>query len=305
MGLFTLAIVCLVVAVISGLVLLAGRGTKPVSKPGAKGPSPRFAARLGLYLGTALTLLCGIGSMYNQLDANTIGIVTALGRPVGTVGSGAHLLAPWDQVETFSTRIQVSSRLASADEGDKASKDCVQVKLKGGADACSDLTVRYRIDAKDAQDLWARYGSFDVVRDRLVRSATDNAARIIWGSYEPQDAISGELLPKVSADMKTELARQLANSGIQLDSVAVGELHLADDVQKRINGILQAQTDTQIAQQNKARNQAEADANRILTGSLTPEILTQQCLEAAKEIHPQVFNCFPGGATTPVIVGNK
>lgn len=124
-------------------------------------------------------VVAGFFSSFTTVDANTVGIVTAYGQPVGTVDSGPHMLAPWDSVDPFTTRVQVTDRKAGP-EGDTPTADCVQVNLKSGAQACADMTIRYVINSSDAVDLWKRYGDFDTVRDKLLRSATDNAAKIVY-----------------------------------------------------------------------------------------------------------------------------
>jgi regulator of protease activity HflC (stomatin/prohibitin superfamily) len=236
------------------------------------------------------------------VSANSVGIETKFGRPVGTaLQSGLHFLAPWASVEEFSTRVQVTDRQQSA-QGDTTTPDCVQVNLKGGASACADVAIRYVINPSDAIDLWRRYGGFDTVRDRLLRTATDNAAKLVYGQFDPQSAISGDVLPQLTAGLTKALTDQLASSGLTLVAIAPGQLHLAPDVQQRINDVLNAETQTQIAQQNLARNKAQAAANQALSGSLSEPVLVQQCIEAAKDIRPAVFNCFPGsGAATPLV----
>lgn len=97
--------------------------------------------------------------------------------------------------------------------------------------------------------------------------------------------------------MTNELTNQLKGSGLTLVAVAPGQLHLDSTVQARINDILNAQTGTTVAQQNLTRNQAQAAANNALNGSLSEQILIQQCIQAAEVIKPAYFNCFPGSGT--------
>lgn len=290
-----------VIAVILAIIALSLIGLSfTIPRISLAGPSRRKALGAGVGV-LLLSLGLYTAESFTTTTSNTVGIVTAFGNPVGTVNPGAHWLAPWDTVETFSTRIQVTDRQAGP-QGDVPGADCVQVNLKGGANACADMTVRYVINPQDAVALWRRYGDFATVRDKLLRSATDNAGKIVYGQYDPQNAISGEAIPQITTAMTKELSNQLANSGLTLVAVAPGQLHLAPDVQARINNLLNAQTETQIAQQNLAKNQAQAAANQALTGSLSEQILIQQCIEAAKEIKPAVFSCFPGGSgSTPLV----
>ncbi len=300
MFLFIIAIITALVAIGGAFLCRAGtRGTK-VATTRIETQDANFVRRIGLgavVVGALITLIAGFFSSFTTVAANSVGIVTAFGHPVGTVANGAHFLAPWDSVDTYSTRIQVTRRLAGP-QGDTPDADCVQVNLKGGAAACADMTIRYVINPADAVALWQRYGSFDTVRDSFLRSATDNAAKIVYGQYAPQDAISGDALPAITTAMTGELAHQLDGSGLTLVAVAPGQLHLDPTVQARINDILNAQTGTTVAQQNLAKNQAEAAANNALTGSLSQQILIQQCIAAAQVIKPAYFNCFPSGTST-------
>lgn len=285
---------------------IGARKFKPADQCG-RDDIPRSAPiAIGTVLAAGAAVIAFFSS-FTTVDANSVGIVTAFGKPVDTVQSDAHMLAPWDSVESFTTRIQVTQRFADPAKGDQPGQDCVQVNLKGGASACADVTIRYVINPQDAVDLWRRYGSFDAVRDQFLRSATDNAAKIVYGQYAPQDAISGEALPAITTAMSHELTNQLANSGLTLVAVAPGQLFLAPDVQARINDILNAQTQTTVAQQNLAKNQAQAQANQALTNSLSEPILVQACIEAAKEIKPAYFNCLPGGSgsNTLLNIGGK
>lgn len=299
-----------IVAIVAALIVAAGalmwRRTATLAKS-ATGMRledlvlVRRGAQIAVAAGAILALVAGFFSTFTTVAANSVGIVTAFGHPVGTVTSGAHLLAPWDSVDTYSTRIQVTQRLAGP-QGDTPDADCVQVNLKGGAAACADMTIRYVINPSDAVALWQRYGSFDTVRDSFLRSATDNAAKIVYGQYAPQDAISGDALPAITTAMTGELTHQLDGSGLTLVAVAPGQLHLDPSVQSRINDILNAQTGTTVAQENLAKNQAEAQANNALTGSLSEQILIQQCIQAAQTIKPDYFNCFPSsGTATPLL----
>lgn len=260
--------------------------------------------------GIALLIVAVIFGLnfFTAIPANTVGIVTAFGKPVGTVNSGLQFLDPWESVDQFSTRVQLTERLQAAGQGDEAGNDCVEVNLNGGASACADMTIRYIINPGDAVALWQQYGDFDSVRNSLLRSATNNAAKLVYGKFKPQDAISGAALPQITTDMTNELKSQLSKSGLTLIAVAPGQLHLSDSVQNQINEILNAQTNATVAQQNLAVSQAQASANQALTNSLSPQILAEDCFKAAEQIKPTVFNCdFSGNSSTstPVIVNGK
>lgn len=285
--------VIFVIAVIVGIVLSI-RWRDTGNNP------PRAAFVSGTVVAFVITgILFGV-NFFTSVQANNVGIVTSFGKPVGTANAGLHFLMPWESVDSFSTRVQIT-------EFTSAGNNCLEVNLKGGAQACADITVRYVINPEDAVALWQRYGGFDTVKNSLLTSATNNAAKIIYGQYAPQDAVSGDALPAITKGMTGELKNQLADSGLTLVAVAPGQLHLSANNQDNFDEILKAQTNAQVAQQNLKVSQAQAQANEALTGSLSPQILCEDYLKAIEQIKPTVVDggpCSTGGTSsgTPVIV---
>lgn len=264
----------------------------------------REIRRGGTGLAVVVFIVAGIVAFFSSfttVDANTVGIETQFGQFTNTLEPGGHFLAPWATVTQIDTKVQSTDRKAGPD-GDVPGADCVQVNLKGGAQACADLTVRYSVSHDDAQGLWSQYGSFDDARNKLLRSATDQAAKVVYGEFTPQEAVSGDASASIASKLTDSLRGQLSKSGLNLQAVAPGQLHLSKESQTRFDDLLNAQTATLVAQQNLAKNQAEAAANAALSGSLSEPILVQQCIDAAKVIKPAVFNCFPGTSSPAPLV---
>lgn len=271
-------------------------------KPRSSNDAPKWTI---VVLGSGF-LVVGLGmlfgDMFTTVPANSVGIVTAFGASHGTADAGPHLLAPWDSVTTYSTRVQVTSRLADPAKGDVAGADCVQTNLDGGASACVDVTVRYVVNKADAVTLWRNYGSFDTVRDVFLRTAVNNAVKIVYGQFTPQQVVNGAPLPQIAADLTKELSSQLGHSGLTLLTVSPGQVWLSAASQQRFDDVLNAQTDVQVAQQQLAKNLALAKANAALTQSLSTPVLVAQCIAAEQVVKAPVFNCFPGGSSaTPLV----
>ena len=130
MFLFVLAIIAALIAVAGWFVARATK--RRLAQPNVSSYEQenlrigQLVGRAALAVGVVAAVLCGFFSSFTTVPANNVGIVTAFGRPTGTVSSGAHMLAPWDSVDTYSTQIQVTQRLAGP-QGDTPSADCVQV----------------------------------------------------------------------------------------------------------------------------------------------------------------------------------
>lgn len=246
---------------------------------------------------TAGLAVLGIGlSSLAVVPANEVGIATRFGAWSGTMNSGLNVVAPWTTVDTFPTRNQKSIR-DRADGNDA----CIPVKLAGGAGACVDATVLYTIDDSAAEKLWRGWGSFEKLNMDLINRSTDDAAGYVYGGYTAEAASSGENRQKITEGITTRLRDVLHAAGVRLESVTLGDIHLPSDVQARINGILEQDAKVEIAKRREAEAQAQARANAALQQSLTPEALVKLCLDAARDIKPQVFNCM-GGAASPSVI---
>lgn len=288
--------------VLTGLALIAlaiGRGAARAARrvPPAQRVSGDIkalagAARIAVYVFAGLAVLLGLLSSITIVPANQVGIQTSFGAWKGTLDSGPHVVAPWSEVDTFTTRNQKSIR----DEAE-GNADCIRVKLAGGASACVDATVLYTIDERQAETLWKGWGSFTRLNDDLVNRSTDEAAGQVYGTYAAEDAVSGENRQKITDAVTKLLHDKLKPWGVELGSVTLGDIHLPNDVQDRINRVLASAADTKIANQKEQTAAAEARANAALQQSLTPEALVKLCLEVSRDAKPAVINCWPTGGT--------
>lgn len=268
----------------------------------SKRAQPNDARIVGL-IALCLWLAAGLSMLFSSLasvPANEVGIVTNFGRWSGTLDSGIHLVAPWSQVDTFPTRNQKSIR----DAGQEGEAGCVPVKLKGDASACMDLTVLYTIDANNAEVLWRGWGSFSKLNKDLIERATDDAVNEVVSKYPAEELTANRA--NITRETTDALAERLRPQGVRLESITYGNPNLPQEVQNRINSILEADAKVIVAQKEKAEATAKAEAAKARQVGLTPEALIVECLNAAREIKPTVFDCGLG-RTQPssVIVAPK
>lgn len=208
-----------------------------------------------------------IWSSLTIVPANTVGIPVVFGKPKAPIQSGLHVVLPYfTNVEEFSTRVQKSERLL-ANEGDTDKADCVNTKASDGARLCVDVTVRFTINKDRAGDLYRKYGSFDDVRGTLVRRVTEDSLRQVYGKYTPDDAVSGKFVSEIRGAARERLGADLADNGITLDSVSIGDLHLDPETQKRVDAKIQArqEAETAIIVKGKTITEAEGRAEAART----------------------------------------
>jgi regulator of protease activity HflC (stomatin/prohibitin superfamily) len=242
----------------------------------------RYAAIAFAILGG---VLLPVISAITIVPANQVGIVTNFGSWSGTRTSGMSFTAPWSTLDTFPTRNQKSIR----DAGPVGEADCIRVKLKGGASACVDATVLYTIDETHAETLWRGWGSFTKLNIDLIDRSTDDAAGTVYGGYSADEASSGDNRAKITDGIAGELRKRLEPQGVRLESITLGDIHLPPDVQDRINALLTAEANLQVAKLGKEKAAAEGAAAKELQGSLTREALVIECLKTAREVRPQIM----------------
>jgi regulator of protease activity HflC (stomatin/prohibitin superfamily) len=246
--------------------VLADEDSSSYAKDGAR--DAKMASKpIGAGL-LAVALLLTIWSSFVVVPANTVGIPVVFGKPKAPLQSGFHVVTPFfTSVEEFSTRVQKSERLLSPSEGDATEADCVNTKASDGARLCVDVTVRFTINKNKAGDLYRKYGSFDDVRGTLVRRVTEDSLREVYGDYTPDDAVSGKFVGEIKGKVRDQLKTDLAENGITLDSVSVGDLHLDEETQKRVDSKIQARQDAEraIIEKQKTITVAEGEAEAART----------------------------------------
>jgi len=279
-----------VVGLILALVALASAGAAVIDKQ-ARGGAILVAIVLGIISGSTI-----IADSHVSVDANNVGIITEFGKPVGDpVGPGWTWTAPWASVTQIPTMIQTTERLAG-DKGDTPGADCVKVNFKDNASACADITIAVRVSNQNAVKFWHDYTSMDDARTKLLRPATDTAAREVYGESTSLDVIDGSKQAAITEGLTNALRVKLATSGVDLVSVSPGQIHLSDSAQANLDKLRNAQVETQVAQQTLAKNQALAAANNALNASLTDGIKFEDCLKVAENIKTVGFSCTGSGS---------
>ena len=286
MAIFIVGCLVLLVAVIGVLVAIFSGGNDDMLGGGIA-----TAVIAGL-LGAGIIVM----DSHVSVDANTVAIIQEFGKPVGDpAGPGWNWTAPWATASVIDTKVQNTARLAGSG-GDTANADCVKVNFKDNASACADIQISYRVSSENAVKLWKNYNSLDDARDKLLRPATDTAAREVYGQFTSLDVIDGSKQAAITDGITNSLRAKLASSGLDLVSVSPGQIHLSDSAQKNLDTLRDAQVQTQVAQQTLARNQALAAANNALNASLTDGIRFEDCLKVAQDIKTVGFSCTGSGS---------
>lgn len=335
---FSLAIVLALVGVASlatRLLVARGQPTKPSATvddsdqddaaqssqeswaPPATGPRTGRAARLHRLrrLATGVAIGCAVlvpilvfSASATIVSTKNVGIVTSFGRPVGSLGNGFHLVAPWQEVTEMDAAIQTDSHTQADDN------TCIDVRIAHQAIACVDASIRWRIQDNSADYLFQNYRDFDNVRDSLVTRELNAALNSVFEDYDPLavDANGDSTAPtlrslaaSVTAQMRREIGAQ-----INVLNVIIPVLHFDTNTQGRIQALQAQIAQTRIAIQARQTAHEQALANRELAASVShdPNVLVSKCLDLENEmiakgqtIPPNGIGCWPGSGS-PLIV---
>jgi len=303
------AIFFLVVALVIALVW-AGRRRSAGTGTGSS--TARLVTRwtgLGAVAIALLGVLLLATSCVTQVTTKNVGVVTSFGRPVGALGNGLHLKAPWHKVTEFDAAVQTDSHKSK--DSDSA---CTDIRIGNQSVACVDNSVRWRIVQDSADDLYRDYREFENVRDSLVTRELDAALNEVFADYDPlagvdtNGASTAPSLDELSDEVTARLRQKVGNQ-VEVLSVIIPLVSFDKTTQDKINDYQAELANTRIARQKQQTADAQAEANRKLSSSVSndPNVLVSRCFDVlaemvnAKEPVPAGFTCWPGGGTGIVL----
>lgn len=266
---------------------------------------------IGAILMAATTLTsCGMANV----SAGNVGVrVQRFGDEKGGItveGPGRYWLTWNEDMFIFPTFTQNYVWTADSRPGSETDES-FSFQDKDGLVANADIGVSYAIKPDMVGTVFAKYrrgvdeitDTFlrNMIRDALVREASTKSVEYLYGAGK------AEIMDKVQATVK----EQVEPLGIQLEKVYwIGEIRLTPEVQASINAKIAA---TQMSQQRQnevataradadkkieeARGTAEsitaiaraqAEANRILSESLTDQLIKNKAIEKWDGVLPKI-----------------
>lgn len=301
----------IIIAVILGLVILGGVVTAVFSEYSR-------AAGAGVAAG-ALVVLLILTAFFSAttVGARNVGIQTSFGKYRSTLDSGFHWTSPVSNVEQFSTQIQVmktgnkitfaGQQVPNADGTTPAAEN-----ETGGGKGEASVTVRWYIDADNAEFLWKKYRTFDNVRDNLVLSSAQETLAVVVGEYTPQAAIAGSNRREINEKATNDLRSSLTDDGIKIDSVSVTNVTPDNATQQSIQKTVSANQDiaTALSREQRSIIDGRTVANQKSSGALEGDALVRYCLDVVNSWNvkkngplPAGFSCV--GSDNPFVVTGR
>lgn len=265
---------------------------------------------LGLFVGLGLPL-----TIYTQDVGEVVVLRNWGGQLAGyTENAGFHLKYPWQDTIDYDVRNNIINLYRdTAYSYDNGTANGMEVTIydKSGAQANVDVQVIYSLDPDAAIDLYTKYQEqSNFVQIAAVNNVRD-AARNASGQFSTIEMLtSREQYAKAIYD---RLAPDWEKIGLHVEEVNVQDIRYAQEIidaynsaQKteisKVEAQNQQETERVKAETEVMKAAKEAEANKIRSESLTPEILQQEYIEALRELGNGAGNVIvvPEG-TMPVI----
>lgn len=247
-------------------------------------------------IGILFSTGCTAG-FYSQ-DVGEVAVLRGMGGNIvgSTSEAGFHATNPFNDVITYSTRNNILSFQGTAEESYSeggATGPSISCNDSGGASFSLDLQVNYNIDPSFAEQLYADYGKQETYVQYVAVPDVRSVAREVSGQFSTLDILTNR--GEFSTALTEALAEKWSESGLTIEQVSVQDVRYPESITDRYADAQAAQVAQQQAQaeQETARIESEtlvieaqgqADANEILSESLSEEVIQQNYIDALIQI---------------------
>lgn len=246
-----------------------------------------------------------------RIPAGYVGVVYNMNGGISdrTLTQGFHVISPTQNVTTYSIGIEQSYLTASKD-GDSNDDESFEVPSNDGKGLTVDMTFTYRYDADRVADTFTRFKgqSGKDVKNSFIKPNIMSWTKEVTAKYSVIDLL-GDKRATLNSELTDYLKQKFEPYGIVIESVSLINIDPDEEtrsaVQKKVNAqqdlelakieqqtanvnaekekevaITKANQEKETAQINAESKlieaQAQADANRLISQSLTPELIRQQ-----------------------------
>ncbi len=223
-----------------------------------------------------------------------------------TTSEGLHFKYPWVDNKTFDTRNNLISYVGSVDEentnyaGTERTGPHISFQDREGVSGDMDLTIRYSLDPQYVTQIYADYQNQQNLVSRVINEVARTVVREATTTRETIEVYNER--GALALEIREGLENRINVEGFIIEDVAIQDIDYGADVRARFDEAQAAriEIDRAEAQQRAAEVQAEtlvieaqgradanvteaegqAEANRLLSESLTDQILQQRWIDA-------------------------
>ena len=220
------------------------------------------------------------------------------------LGEGFHIVAPWNKVYIYEVRRQEIF-------------EKMKVLSSNGLDIQLDASAWYKPAYNELGKLHQEIG--ENYLNRIILPTIRSAARSVVGRYTPEQLYSSKR-DAIQNEIFEETKKIVDEQYIVLDEILVRDVTLPPTIkaaferkltqeQESLEYEFRLVTAQKEAERQRIEAQGKADANRILSASLTDKILQDKGIEATNKLaespNSKVVIIGSGESGMPIILGNQ
>lgn len=260
----------------------------------------------------------GLGCFYAQDIGEAVVIRNFGGSLAGhTTEAGFHTKLPWQDVTSWDIRNRLINLYRENEyKYDNGSYDgaTVTVNDQSGTKADVDVQVIYSIDADSVEQLYAEYGTQEAYVSNYVSNDVRQTVRDCAGGFSTIQLLTDR--DGYAKSIQDALAERWEGKGVIVESVQVQDVRYAQSITDAYANAQTAEIEKQRAlnaqetakveaETKKIEAQGEAEANKVLTESLTPEVLQQLYYETLKSVGSSGNLVLLPEGSTPIVNTTK
>lgn len=228
-----------------------------------------------------------------QVGPGEVGVQVLFGNVQnGVLHSGLNFINPLVNVETMDIKTQAYTMSSVHDEGQQKTDDAIITLSSDGLTLRLDLTIWYKLSENDAPQVYRSIG-LDYV-EKIVRPAIRTAIRDVSVGYSATDIYSVKREDFVR-DVTKNLESAFNGRGVVLERVLLRNVELPEKVRAAIDEKIASeqraqqmvyvlQKEKQEAERKRVEAQGISDYNRIVSQSITDQVLQLKGIEATLEV---------------------
>lgn len=270
----------------------------------------RFLPYLVISAVVLIVVLIGYNSTFLTIEAGEAGVLFKKfgnGLDKETIyGQGFQIVAPWNTMYIYNVKEQTA-------------EESMSVLDKNGLSLNVDVTVRFNPFINKIGYVHERFGKSYV--QTLVIPEVRSAVRQVMGRYSAEEIYSTKRA-EVEQTIIDEAEKSLSSdkNNIKMNALLIREVELPANIKKAIESKLQQEQEALAykfkldkerseADRKKIAAEGEAAANRIVSNSLTPNLLKMRGIEATQQLanspNSKIIVIGSGGDGLPLILGNN
>ncbi|MFH6603772.1 prohibitin family protein [Maribacter algicola] len=220
------------------------------------------------------------------------------------LGEGFHIVAPWNKVYVYEVRQQEVF-------------EKMKVLSSNGLDIQLDASTWFQPKYQDLGKLHQEKSEQYI--ERILLPAIRSAARSVVGRYTPEQLYSSKR-DAIQVEIYEETKKIVDDQYIQLNEVLIRDVTLPPTIKEAIERKLKQEQESleyefrlvtaeKEAEKVRIEAQGKADANKILSASLTDKILQDKGIDATLKLsespNAKVVVVGSGDSGLPLILGNN